>query len=59
MRLLPIADVTEGQSLDVCVVAESQSAQTIGFDMTVTLTITDGSASMYITLSLLHGYGYM
>lgn len=44
MRLLPITDVTEGQSVDVCVIAESQSAETIGFDMTVTLTISNGSA---------------
>ena len=47
MRLLPIADVIEGQSAEVCVIVESLSSQTIGFDITLTLTLSDGSASEY------------
>ena len=47
MRLLPIADVIEGQSADICVIVESQSAQTLGFDMSVTLAVTSGTASMF------------
>lgn len=47
VRLLPIADVVEGQSVEVCVTIESQSAQTVGYDVIATLTISDGTASMY------------
>ena len=47
VRLLPIADVVEGQSADVCVIVESQSAQTVGFEMSVTLAVTSGTASMF------------
>lgn len=33
--------------MDVCVTIESQSALTIGYDVIATLTISDGSASVY------------
>lgn len=36
--------------MDVCVTIESQSAQTIGYDVIATLTISDGSASVYALL---------
>ena len=47
MTLSPISSVLEGQSVDICVIMESQNSEEIGFDVIVIIEITDGSASEY------------
>ena len=39
MRLVETAPVIEGQSIDICVVFESENAQRIEFEVNVTLNI--------------------
>ena len=53
MRLVETAPVIEGQSIDICVVFESENAQRIEFEVNVTLNIISDNNSAGMCLS--HG----